>query len=415
MQPQQCSRIDLAELKAHIVKKIGADRSKRYFYYLSRFLSQKLSKNEFDKSCYRILGKDNLPLHNQLIRAILKNACQAKSPPPVHEAGLVKSSSAASKLTPCRENGPEQIEPFVPNGPNQIPSLPTWSNSNGVLPVSPRKIRSGMRDRKVRERPSALAPNGTVATVLHHSASLEDNGNKLPVENGELTPYDYYRPVQHLQSLAAQPEMGNLKLADRAHAERNLVEECQEVERSSILNISRSPLVAPLGIPLCSSSLGGVRKAVPVTSSEGFMSNYDCGMLSDTETLRKRMDQIAEAHNLEGVSLECANMLNNMLDVYLKKLIKSCIDLVTSRSPLDLRRRSLQKQLVQGKVVNGLWPNSHLHWQNTSGPVGVVQEQRPHRAISLLDFKVAMELNPQQLGEDWPLLLERICLNSFEQ
>ncbi|THG07917.1 hypothetical protein TEA_021089 [Camellia sinensis var. sinensis] len=28
--------------------------------------------------------------------------------------------------------------------------------------------------------------------------------------------------------------------------------------------------------------------------------------------------------------------------------------------------------------------------------------------ISLLDFKVAMELNPQQLGEDWPLLLEKI-------
>jgi hypothetical protein len=32
----------------------------------------------------------------------------------------------------------------------------------------------------------------------------------------------------------------------------------------------------------------------------------------------------------------------------------------------------------------------------------------------MLDFKVAMELNPQQLGEDWPLLLEKICMHSFE-
>ncbi|CAM8962221.1 unnamed protein product [Rhodiola kirilowii] len=35
-------------------------------------------------------------------------------------------------------------------------------------------------------------------------------------------------------------------------------------------------------------------------------------------------------------------------------------------------------------------------------------------ALSLLDFKVAMELNPHQLGEDWPSIFEKICMYSFE-
>jgi hypothetical protein len=49
MLPHQSSRVDLVELRTQIVKKIGVERSKKYFYYLNRFLSQKLSKSEFDK------------------------------------------------------------------------------------------------------------------------------------------------------------------------------------------------------------------------------------------------------------------------------------------------------------------------------------------------------------------------------
>lgn len=99
MQPQQGSRIDLAELKAQIVKKIGAERSKKYFYSLNRFLSQKLSKSQFDQSCLRLLGRENLPLHNQLICSILKNACQAKMPPPVQETVLAKSVTQAVRFS----------------------------------------------------------------------------------------------------------------------------------------------------------------------------------------------------------------------------------------------------------------------------------------------------------------------------
>lgn len=79
MQRLQDPRIDLAELKVHIVKKVGVERSTRYFYYLGRFLSQKLTKSEFDKSCFRLLGRENLSLHNKLIRSILRNALSLSS------------------------------------------------------------------------------------------------------------------------------------------------------------------------------------------------------------------------------------------------------------------------------------------------------------------------------------------------
>ncbi|XWS72831.1 hypothetical protein CRYUN_Cryun02cG0074100 [Craigia yunnanensis] len=415
MQPQQGSRIDLGELKAQIVKKIGAERSKRYFYNLSRFLSQKLSKCEFDKSCYRLIGRENLPLHNQLIRSILKNACQAKTPPPVHEVGSRKSLILTVKSSPGREDGHDPTGSLVPN---QNQNMAIWSN--GVLPVSsPRKVRSGIRDRKLRDRPSPLGPNGKVESVSHQLMSTEDNGNKLGMENGDLTPYDHQRPLQHLQAVAERPEIEREGLVRSTEKPRvpskdqtkgAIVEDGEEVEQANHINLSRNPLLAPLGIPFCSASVGGARKALPVTSSY-----YDSGGLYDNETLKKHMEQIAAAQGLGCVTVECASMLNNMLDVYLKKLIRSCVDLVGSRSAPELRKHSAHKQQPQGKLVNGMWPSNHLHMQSSSGPTKVLQEQGQRCSISLLDFKAAMELNPQQLGEDWPLLLEKICLHSFEE
>lgn len=80
--PNQHKRIDLAEIKAEIFKKLGPERSKKYFLYLSKFLNLKLSKVEFNKLCFRIFGKQNLPLHNQFIHSIVKNAYNSKAPPP---------------------------------------------------------------------------------------------------------------------------------------------------------------------------------------------------------------------------------------------------------------------------------------------------------------------------------------------
>ncbi|KAK8660534.1 hypothetical protein V6N13_051458 [Hibiscus sabdariffa] len=413
MQLQQGSRIDLAELKAQLVKKIGSDMSKRYFYNVTRFLSSKLSKTEFDKSCLRILGRENLPLHNQLIRSILKNACLAKAPPPVHEAPPVKSLVQTVKSSPAREDGHQQM--------GSHPNTGIWSN--GVLPVSsPQKVRSGIRDRKLRDRLSPLGPNGKII-VSHQSVGKEDDGIQLGVEKEDLTSYDHQRPVQHLLAVAEQPGIERDGLAcsteprvpSKDQSGGAFVEDGVEVKEANQISLSTSPLLAPLGIPFCPASVGGARKAPAVASSSGFISYYDSGSLYNIETLKKRMEQIAAVQGLGGVSADCASILNNMLDVYLKKLIRSCVDLVGSRSTPELRTHSAHKQRTQGKLDNVMRSSNHLHMQSTFGPTNISHEQEQQRAISLLDFKVAMELNPQQLGEDWPWLLEKICLHSFEE
>ncbi|XP_044463011.1 uncharacterized protein LOC123193977 [Mangifera indica] len=419
MQPQHGSRIDLVELKAQIVKKIGIDRSKKYFYNLNRFLNEKISKIQFDQFCLRLLGRENVPLHNRLLFTILRNACQAKTPPPFNETALTKSVTQGIKVSPNREDG---HEPSGSLAPSQNQSVPIWPN--GVLPVSPRKVRSGGRDRKVRDRSSLLGPNGKVECISQQSLGTDDSSVRLHLENGDLTPCDYQRPLQHLHGAAEQPDKekeGSVRATERPRIPSKdwsglgFFEEGEEVEQANRLNFSRSPLVAPLGIPFCSASVGGTRKTIPLQSTVDFVSYYDSCGLSDNETLRKRMEQIAAAQGLGGVSLECANTLNTMLDVYLKKLIKSCVELAGLRSAHKPRKHTVNKQQMQGRVINGIWPSNHLHLQNTGRRQEVMQNQGPQCSISLLDFKVAMELNPQQLGEDWPLLLEKICMESFEE
>ncbi|OIW14369.1 hypothetical protein TanjilG_15723 [Lupinus angustifolius] len=419
MQSRQSSRIDLGELKAHIVKKLGPDKAKLYFYYVNRFLSQRLSKTEYDKLCYRVLGRENLPLHNHFIRSVLKNVCLAKTPPPqVQPSDPPKSRSHLNDISPGREDGNEHN---VANFQNQ----PIWSNR--VFPVSPRKARSGIRDRKLKDRPSPLGPNGKVDSIAHQSTPTEDSSaSKIDTENGTLAPCDYQRPIQNLRPVAEQlheNEMGDAiqrpakksRIYGKGPTEISIVENGEvAVQQLNHLSFSRRALIAPLGIPYCSASVGGAHKAMPVSSS-GFVSCCDCGGLSDTVTLKSRMEQIAIVQGLGGVSMECANMLNNVLDVYLKRLIRSCVDLVGARSKNEPSNPPVSKQQNPGKVVNGMWPNNHLYVQSVSRPEEPEPEHRPLCSISSHDFKVAMELNPQQLGEDWPLLLEKISMQSFEE
>ncbi|XP_022132327.1 uncharacterized protein LOC111005206 [Momordica charantia] len=420
MQPQQSLRIDLGELKSQIVKKLGTDRSKRYFFYLNRFLSQKLSKNEFDKLCRRVLGRDNLWLHNQLIQSILKNACQAKAAPPLPVAGYPKTSTQSAKVSPVIEDGNEDTGAVYPTSTQ---SIPIWSN--GGFPASPRKSRSGIRDRKLKDRPSPLGPNGKVECISHQSAGKKDGSCKMMMVNGDATLCDYQRPVQHLQGVAELPEnniearirpAGKQVLNNKIHDEGTKVGDREEAGHSIHSGLLQSRLLAPLGIPFCSASIGGARKARPADFGGDFVSFSDIGHLSDTESLRRRMEQIAAVHGLGSVSADSANILNKVLDVYLKQLIRSCVGLVgTCPMPCEPEKPLTDKLQVQGKVINGMLPNNQLHGRHSNGSREVMHEHRLRCSVSLLDFKVAMELNPKQLGEDWPLLLEKIRMRAFEE
>ncbi|KAK1395125.1 Transcriptional regulator of RNA polII, SAGA, subunit [Heracleum sosnowskyi] len=136
---QKFTRVDTVELKAVMSRKIGRRRAEKYFDMLKKFFSLKVGKCEFDKLCVRILGKENLCLHNQLIRTILNNSCVGTVSPL-----RVKTQSL-----------------------NSVPLTPR----NGRSPVN--------RDRKVLDRPSPLGPLGKSQQSATELLSL---GSRPPLE-----------------------------------------------------------------------------------------------------------------------------------------------------------------------------------------------------------------------------------------
>lgn len=69
---QKSTPVGAIELKAVIYRKIGRQRAENYFDLLKRFLSLKVMKCDFDESCLKIIGRENLSLHNHFIRTILR-------------------------------------------------------------------------------------------------------------------------------------------------------------------------------------------------------------------------------------------------------------------------------------------------------------------------------------------------------
>ncbi|KAL3819105.1 hypothetical protein ACJIZ3_005010 [Penstemon smallii] len=385
--PNQHSRINLAELKAQIVKKLGPEGSKHYFYYLNKFLNLKLSKAEFNKLCLRVLSRENIPIHNQFIRSILRNACTSKSPPSASDKDVVLKNVTQVSGNEILPDGYQQNGSHVST--TQAPGLP---NGVDMLPVSPRKARTGPRER--RDRRSALGLNGKSSFAPPLSSAAQSSDFNVVLENGALNPPDVRRPMQHHQEV----------MQDKA----DLVIQHDETEAS------RSPLRAPLGVPLCPVSIGGPRRALLPSSSSRCISTSNGGALFDSLTLRERMEQIALAEGLEGVSVDCANILNHGLDTYIKGLLRSCVELVGAKSGHELIKKNTLKHDTSMKLINGVKPG-YGHQMQYSGKNLEGQEQRIHSPISLQEFRVAMELNPRQLGEDWPILLEKICTNSFEE
>ncbi|KAI9165923.1 hypothetical protein LWI28_022907 [Acer negundo] len=342
------NRVDTFEIKSRIERKIGRAKSEKYFGLLTRFLSKKISKSEFDRLCIGTIGRENVHLHNLLLRSIIKNACLSKTPPP-------KATNAEGSLSVK-----------VPNGYQRS----CLQSLNKDFPQSPRKGRTpGLRDGKFKDRPSPLGPHGK-----NHSVTCEDLVPKI-LEQQSAT---------ELLSLGSRP-LGS-------------VEDGEEVDQAAASPsiYSRSPVTAPLGIPL------NGKKVLRNSFTTGCYSEMcqNSGELPDTNSLRKRLEQKLEAEGLK-ISVDCANLLNNGLDIYMKRLIKPCLELAGSRSGqkhIDQGNRSS----TLGNGMNGTWPIRYK--QKSSGPI----------SASLLDFRVATELNPQLLGEDWPTQLEKVCLCASE-
>lgn len=355
MQPPHQNRhswVDLVVFKAQMVKKLGPQESKQYFYYLNRFLSLKLSKVEFNNVCLRIMGRENISLHNQLIRAILRNACTAKVvPPPI--------------FTHYRQN---RSQPGV----SQALSLQELSNGNDVLHLSPRKARTGVRDPTTVNHCSTLGPNWKACFATQSNFDV-------PLENGDL----HQQKMENGSDTVAR--MGQAELAGRDDKQG-------------------SPLQAPLGIQF---RPGSIQR-----TSRRFTSTPD-NVLVDSLTLKERMEQISTVQGLEGVSMDSTNILNRGLDCYIKGLIRSCIELTGARSRHNMVTYNTNMHPSCTKLINGVKPGHQYQTQNNRS--FQVTEPKPQCPISFHEFQTAMELNPEKLGVDWPLLMAKIGTHAFDE
>lgn len=411
--PYQHSRINLARLKAQIVRKLGPDESKQYFYYLNRFLSLKISKIEFSKICLRIFGRENIALHNQFIRAILKNACSAKVPPSSHDNKFLKPGAPLGSNEASNDD-------YEQNGTHvflrQSSSQPGLSNGDEP-PLSPRKARTGLHDHWGPGNSCSVLGLNEKTSITLQKSTTESRDFDVTKKNGDLNPLDGLRPVHHNpertqqseeEREASSQETAKLSLTKRPLEGPVSVHNKHQVRAYGKDMHARRELQAPLGVPFYPVSVGGSHRLLPLATDSKFISSSRYVALLDNITLRERMEQIATEQGLNGVANDCANLVNNGLDSYLKGLIRSCVQLLGARSGYKPTKISKKMQPAHMKPVNGLRPGHHFQ-VSTNRSSEVMEEQFQHSLISLQDFRVAMELNPQQLGKDWPLLLEKVC------
>ncbi|KAI8016790.1 hypothetical protein LOK49_LG04G00842 [Camellia lanceoleosa] len=159
------------------------------------------------------------------------------------------------------------------------------------------------------------------------------------------------------------------------------MEEGEEVEQASGIpsTYCRSPVTAPLGISVIGK---GTRKVLRNGSATSFYidSCLNSGELPNTSSLKTILEQKLETESLK-ISTDCVNLLNNGLDVHLKRLIKPCLELASSRLG-NMHTSEVNNQVVFG--LNGMRPMRYV--QKLNRPV----------FASLLDFQVAMESNPRR-------------------
>ncbi|KAL0721591.1 hypothetical protein Bca4012_036190 [Brassica carinata] len=152
-------RTDTLELKSQLEKKIGRTKTESYLNLLSKFLTLKISKSDFDNLVVATVKKENISLHNALLRGLIKNVRLSNTPP------LIK-------------NGLEEEKKMQLNGVFQT-SL-CFNSLCKDLPKSPRK---GRTQRRLTFNNNGSKAKSQITEIVSSSFkqqwSMEDDGEEV--------------------------------------------------------------------------------------------------------------------------------------------------------------------------------------------------------------------------------------------
>ncbi|KAG6519578.1 hypothetical protein ZIOFF_023072 [Zingiber officinale] len=370
---------NLGDLKSQIFKRLGQEQAQQYFSYLNHFLLQKLSKQEFNKLCILTLGHENIPLHNQLIRLIFHNACHAKerSYDKFPQILLMKKSSQVDDILAFSQD---------PNAKRQT------AFDCDMLQKLPHKINHGTENYWIKDHSSNLGQNGMVE--ISDVAVFSENGDsKGSMQKRYCGAYELPPKRARIQqtSLRKQVSLDSKFIAGvvplvHKHGKNYRID----------MDFFKAPIQAPLGIHLCSERIGGAKRSRFSSGSgtcNSFRSSYDYSALYPTEALKKRIEKITQAQGLEGVTLDCANLLNMALDAYLKRLIRSCVELVGERN----------SHLPVKQQIHNLPPHSMSYSSgrvgNNTQVQGSIGASEGKHVLNMLDFKIQLPL-PSNMNDN---------------
>ncbi|GKA53822.1 transcriptional coactivator Hfi1/transcriptional adapter 1 [Tanacetum coccineum] len=152
---RHCSRVDTIELKLEMETRLGTQKAEKYFNLLTRFLSLKVGKSEFDKNCVRLIGRENVRYHNDLLKAIVRNAAVCNTPPLAKQA---------------KRDGVNGIDPR--NG----------LLCRDVFPQSPKKGRTpNIRERKFKDRPNHLVTTKHTSVENGKEVERDEMRKRIPI------------------------------------------------------------------------------------------------------------------------------------------------------------------------------------------------------------------------------------------
>ncbi|KAK1358302.1 hypothetical protein POM88_051558 [Heracleum sosnowskyi] len=172
------------------------------------------------------------------------------------------------------------------------PPVAALSNED-ILPLSPKKARTGAQDHRDGDCRSALgSKKRQILYPKRHQMQIVELLMLIWILENES------QYVQIIRRRLINDDGGEVSAVRFSHA--------------------------PLDIPFWAASKGGAHRSLSLVSSSKVVSLSDIGGFFDTTTLRECMKQIAARQGLEGVSLDCADILNNGLDAYFKGFYSTC-------------------------------------------------------------------------------------------